>query len=195
MMAAAVAAGLAYWQYYGFNSRLELSGVMEYSCKVGTIVGDEAGKAATATAALDLSASKDTTGDDIALEMRDAMETNELIYIILAASCIFSCLGGPILCIRWIAVPLQLLGGLSLNIYAFYLVYNVTTMKDFDLCKIAANSSDQVAEDAKFLESNLTMQYFCAAAITILASAGCYQTKLRDAVQEKKKRESKKKFK
>lgn len=76
-----------------------------------------------------MDASKDESGQNIAYEMRDAMELNQLIYLILTFFCAVSCLGGPFLCVRWLSVPLHLIFGLGLNLYA---IFNIIEVRDLD---------------------------------------------------------------
>ncbi len=52
--------------------------------------------------------------------IKDAMATAWKVYLVLAIGCLFSCVGGPLLLCRWIAIPFHLLPGLFLHIYAIF---------------------------------------------------------------------------
>ena len=48
------------------------------------------------------------------------MATAWAVYLVLAIGCLFSCVGGPLLLCRWIAIPFHLLPGLFLHVYAIF---------------------------------------------------------------------------
>ena len=57
---------------------------------------------------------KTTAAFDVAAEFKDAMEKNWLAYLILIGTSCLSCLGGPLLCLRWITVTLNMIAGLGI---------------------------------------------------------------------------------
>ena len=65
------------------------------------------------------------------------MEANQWLYFIHGFTCILSCVGGPFLCIRWLSVPLQLIGGVALQLYAIFLVWDVKQNDCYDTCKLS----------------------------------------------------------
>lgn len=87
MMGALIAFAIAIYMKAGFDDRVTVaeSEGLEYSC-IKSIIDRE-------------------TVPDAALDIRDAMEMSSTIYYILAMGCLLSCMGGPILCIRWISIP------------------------------------------------------------------------------------------
>ena len=45
------------------------------------------------------------------------------MYIILAFFALMSCVGGPILVVRWVAIPFHLLIGVFLHAYGIYCLF------------------------------------------------------------------------
>ena len=54
----------------------------------------------------------------------DAMDTATVIYDVLVAGCVLSCLGGPITMCRWLSVPFHLLFGAILHAAAIFILYS-----------------------------------------------------------------------
>lgn len=62
-------------------------------------------------------------GEDIAKEFKDAMDITVTVYMVLLVGCILSCLGGPILVLRWVSIPFHMIFGMGLQLYATFVVY------------------------------------------------------------------------
>ena len=119
------------------------------------------------------------------------MEINKWIYLGHALSCILSCAGGPFLIVRCFSIPLQLFGGLAIQITAIYLLWDVKQRDCYETCAL---SQTNVADDIEFLDSIESMQLAFCPLIILLASCGCYQTRTRDAYQRKIRKEEHNRF-
>ena len=92
-------------------------------------------------------------GEDIAPEIKDVMLYNQLVYMILAVGTILSCIGGPIICMRWFAVSFHLLIGMFLHAAAIFYQWLVVNSDGGKYCmKEDVGVPLAVREDALFLK-------------------------------------------
>jgi len=137
---------------------------------------------------------KTTAGEDIAENFKLAMQINTYVYSVLIFGCFLSCISGPVILMRWVALPFHCLLGLMVHIFAISMVFYARDSPGGDHCAIEGNAPDEVVADALFLKEMMASQWYMALIFTILVSSGCRQPRLRDNVVLKKQHEQRENF-
>ena len=126
--------------------------------------------------------------DDIAPDIKEAMDTMWYVYVTLTAGCFISCISGPLIVLRWVSIPFHLLFGAFFHMYGLFTLWRVRFSEAGDLCAayelpgpIEIEVGDEellknmAPEDAAFIYDTFMLQCGMAVLFTLLASMGCYQ--------------------
>eukprot|EP00354_Favella_ehrenbergii_P002824 CAMPEP_0170469764 /NCGR_PEP_ID=MMETSP0123-20130129/12484_1 /TAXON_ID=182087 /ORGANISM="Favella ehrenbergii, Strain Fehren 1" /LENGTH=149 /DNA_ID=CAMNT_0010736739 /DNA_START=337 /DNA_END=786 /DNA_ORIENTATION=- len=120
----------------------------------------------------------DVDGPDAALEIKDAMGTIELVYLVLLVGSFLSCIAGPVNVLRWIAIPFHLLFGAFFHMYGLFVLWSARYSDAGVACAERQVKPPEVLsqanEDAVFIDDFFLIQVIGMVGFTILASIGCY---------------------
>lgn len=82
--------------------------------------------------------------------IKEAMDTAGVVYMLLAAGCLFSCIGGPLNVMRWCAIPFHLLPGFFMHMFALYTLAMARYSEAGDECaKLALEETEATTAATK----------------------------------------------
>lgn len=134
-------------------------------------------------------------GEDPAEMYKTAFNVNYWVHVVLVVGCFFSILSGPVVVLRWVALPYQMIIGFVPHAVAVLLVYVAATSEATDACiqnseLDSALSENKMLEHAIYIKEKVNLQWVYALGYTVLVVLGCFQRRQRDNVFLKKEHEN-----
>lgn len=118
------------------------------------------------------------------------LSLNYWVHIVLIVGCVLSTFSGPVVVLRWAALPYQAIVGFVPHMIGVWLVSYAASSKAAEICINEALEGNVMAEHAAFFKLKSESQWYMALIYTLLISFGCLQSRTRDNVVLKKQFEN-----